>query len=74
MNEPDTVREPQPSYSARTLPPGTAAPALAAMKALRRAAVRARELARQTGTHLVLQRGGQVVREKPTAEMDTPAS
>jgi hypothetical protein len=47
---------------------------LDAMNAMRRAAVRARELARQTGTHLVLQRGGQVVREKPTAEMDTPAS
>jgi hypothetical protein len=74
MNEPDTVPEPQPSYGAPISPPGTAVPMLDAMKALRRAAVRARELARQTGTHLVLQRGGQVVREKPTAEMDTSAS
>ena len=42
------------------------------MNAMRRAAVRARELARQTGTHLVLQRSGQVVREKPTDATDTP--
>ena len=74
MNEPDSAREPQPSYGARTLPSGTTAPALDAMKALRRAAVRARDLARQTGTHLVLQRGGQVVREKPTDATDTPNS
>lgn len=73
MNEPDSVCEPQPSYGARTVPSGTAAPALDAMKALRRAAVRARDLARQTGTHLVLLRSGQVVREKPTDGTGTPA-
>ena len=42
------------------------------MNAMRRAAVRARELARRTGTHLVLQRSGQVVLEKPADATDTP--
>lgn len=65
MNSPDTAREPQPASNAHSPQLSTAAPVLGAMQAMRRAALRARELARQTGTHLVLQRAGQVVREEP---------
>jgi predicted ABC-type ATPase len=71
MSSPDTAREPQASYDSHGAAAGAAgAPVQGAMQALRRAAGRARELALQTGTCLVVQRGGQVVREKPADSSD----
>ena len=42
-----------------------------AFKALARAAARARELARQTGTRIVVIRDGKLVREIPGPEIET---
>lgn len=73
MNEPDIAREPQTSYGQSISPSGAPSPTLDAMNALSRAAARARELARQTGTNLVLHRSGQVVLVKPTDTQETPS-
>ncbi|MFN8552389.1 MAG: hypothetical protein U0103_13010 [Candidatus Obscuribacterales bacterium] len=42
-----------------------------ATDALKRAALRARELALQTGTSIVVMRDGQLVKEKPSKERDS---
>jgi predicted ABC-type ATPase len=63
----DGVTEPQVRYGAE--PPLHAnARQLGALAAMRRAAQRAREIARQTGTDLILVRDGKVVHVKPSEE------
>ena len=61
---PHSAKEPQRTYANQ--PPAHAnARQLAALGAMRRAAQRAREIARQTGTDLIVVRGGKVIRVKP---------
>ncbi len=57
------VNEPLPAYG--ELPPGTDADVKGSMKAIQRAALRARQVAQQTNTDLIVVRKGQVVRIKP---------
>lgn len=63
MTEPKKASEPAASY--KDLPPGAGPELLGSLQAIRRAAQRAREVALQTGTDLIVMRGGQVVRVKP---------
>ncbi len=63
MNQPTQVNEPQASYGA--FPASAGADLRGSLPALQRAARRARQVAQQTGTDLIVQRGGQVVRIKP---------
>lgn len=57
------VNEPLPADG--ELPPGTDADVKGSMKAIQRAALRARQVAQQTNTDLIVVRKGQVVRIKP---------
>jgi hypothetical protein len=59
MNQPEQPRSPAPEQL------------LGSMAAMRRAAQRARVLAQQTGTHIVVQRAGLVLRVRPAV---TPTS
>jgi hypothetical protein len=64
-NKPGAVKEPEPGY------PGDLSSQVdphvkGALDAMRRAALRAREIARQTGTDLILVRDGRVVHVKPS--------
>ncbi|MDO9439160.1 hypothetical protein [Hydrogenophaga sp.] len=63
MKSPKQVREPTPTYG--SLPANSNADIQGALAALRRAAQRAREVAKQTGTDLILFQDGQIVRVKP---------
>ncbi|MDD5332321.1 MAG: hypothetical protein PHS32_01130 [Rhodoferax sp.] len=63
MTTPKQVNEPMPAYG--KIPTLTDADIEGSLKALRRAAVRARQLALQTGTDLIVMRSGQVVRASP---------
>lgn len=63
MTTPKHVNEPAPSYGETQ--PGTDADVTGSLKAIRRAALRARQVAQQTGTDLIVVRKGQVVRIKP---------
>jgi hypothetical protein len=63
MTTPKHVNEPQPAYGA--MPPGADADLKGSMLAIRRAALRARQVAQQTGTDLIVVRAGQVVRVSP---------
>ena len=55
----------QPVTSDGQLPPGADADLKGSLLAIRRAALRARQLAEQTGTDLIVVRSGQVVRVSP---------
>jgi hypothetical protein len=66
MTTPKRSHEPAPSYD--EVPPSADASARGALLALRRAAVRARQLALQSGTDLIVVRAGQVVRVSPQQE------
>ena len=57
------VNEPLPAYG--ELPPGTDANMKGSMKAIQRAALRARQVAEQTGTDLIVVRAGQIVHVRP---------
>ena len=63
MTAPKHVNEPTPAYGEIPTPPD--ADIEGSFKALRRAAVRARQIAEQTGTDLIVVRAGQVVRVPP---------
>lgn len=64
MNETDTkLNEPQPFYGG--LPAGASPDLRGALQAIRRSAGRARQVAEQTGTELIIWRDGQIVRVKP---------
>jgi hypothetical protein len=60
MNSPKEVKESQPAYGG--LPPNADADLKGSLAAIRRAAQRARTLAEQTGTDLIVVRAGRVVR------------
>ena len=63
MTTPKQVNEPMPACGA---PPARLdADIEGSLKALRRAAIRARQLAQQTGTDLIVVRSGKVVRVPP---------
>lgn len=63
MTLPKNMNEPQPSYG--EVPAGVDADIKGSLAAIRRAARRARQVAQQTGTDLIVQRGGKVIRIKP---------
>ena len=63
MTTPKNVNEPMPAYG-ETLP-RLDADIEGSLKALRRAAIRARQIAQQTGTDLIVVRSGKVVRVPP---------
>ena len=63
MTTPKHVNEPTPAYG--EMPTTIDADIEGALNALRRAAVRARQIAEQTGTDLIVVRAGQVVRVPP---------
>ena len=63
MTTPEHVNEPMPAYG--DLPPGANADLRGSLQAIRRAALRARQVAQQTGTDLIVVRSGQVVRVSP---------
>ncbi|MFZ4622880.1 MAG: hypothetical protein ACOYNF_01465 [Rhodoferax sp.] len=58
-------QENQPVASLGQMPPGADADIKGSLTALRRAALRARQVAHQTGTDLIVVRAGQVVRVSP---------
>ena len=66
MSTPNKVDEPAPDYCG--LPANASANLKGSMAAMRRAAERARQVALQTGTDLILFRNGQVVRVDPRQE------
>jgi hypothetical protein len=57
------LNEPQPPYG--DWPVGTDPYLQGSLDALRRAALRAREVARQTGTEVIVMRDGRIVRVRP---------
>ena len=63
MTTPKHVNEPKPGNG--EMPTRPDADTEGALNALRRAAVRARQIAEQTGTDLIVVRAGQVVRVPP---------
>lgn len=63
MTNPHHVNEPTPAYGHG--PMGTNADFKGAQAAIHRAAQRARQVAQQTGTDLIVIRAGQVVRIRP---------
>lgn len=66
------VNEPQPSYGG--VPANADADIEGSLAAMRRAAQRARQLAEQTGTDLIVLRGGRVTRVSPQKKSNTGAS
>lgn len=58
----------QPVTRIDQLPPGVDADLKGSLTAIRRAAIRARQVAEQTGTDLIVVRSGQVVRVSPQQE------
>jgi hypothetical protein len=63
MTSPKDVKEPQPAYG--ELPANADADLKGSLTAIRRAAQRARQVAQQTGTDLIVVRGGRVTRVGP---------
>ena len=55
----------EPVTNEGQLPPGADADLKGSLTAIRRAALRARQVAEQTGTDLIVMRSGQVVRVPP---------
>ncbi|QHE88573.1 hypothetical protein [Hydrogenophaga sp. BPS33] len=66
MSTPNKVVEPAPAYCG--LPANASANLKGSMAAMRRAAERARQVALQTGTDLIVFRNGQAVRLDPRQE------
>ncbi len=67
MTPPTDSNEPQPGYG--ELPANADAALKGSFAALRRAALRARQVARQTGTDLIVVRNGQLVCISPEGEL-----
>ena len=63
MTNPKNVNERVPPYA--DVPYDADANLKGSLQAMRRAALRARQVAKQTGTDLILVRAGQVVRVRP---------
>ena len=63
MTTPKHVKEPVPSYG--EMLPGADPDLKGSLLAIRRAALRARQVAQQTDTDLIVMRSGQVVRVSP---------
>ena len=63
MTIPKQAKEPMPGYG--QLPPGADASFKGSFAAIQRAAVRARRVAQQSGTDLIVARAGRVVRVSP---------
>lgn len=66
MTKPHAVNEPVPAYT--TNGRDVQADFKGAQVAIRRAAQRARQVAQQTGTDLIVARGGQIVRLPPSRD------
>lgn len=66
MTTPEHVNEPLAGYG--KLPPGVNADLRGSWHAIRRAALRARQVAQQTGTDLIVVRSGQLVRVPPQSK------
>lgn len=69
MKTPHQINEPVPPYGAQAK--GNNDDFTGAQIAIRRAALRARQLAQQTGTDLIVVREGVVVRLHPNSESNT---
>ena len=67
MTTPKHVSEPVPSYG--QVPADANADFIGSLAAIKRAAVRARQLAEQTGTDLIVMRAGKVVRVPPKQKL-----
>lgn len=67
MTKPTYANEPLPSYATKPLT-GAGADLRGSLIAIQRAAIRARQVAQQTGTDLIVVRAGQVVRVSPQPE------
>ena len=67
MTTPEHINEPMPADS--DIPPGANAELRGSLHAIRRAALRARQLAQQTGTDLIVVRSGQLVRVPPQSKI-----
>lgn len=67
MTKPHQVNEPQPEYGSGAT--GSKTDMVGAQAAMRRAAQRARQVAQQTGTDLIVARGGRVVRVPPGGKL-----
>lgn len=63
MTNANQVNEPVPTYA--DVPYDAEANLKGSLQAMRRAALRARQVAQQTGTDLIVVRAGQVVRVRP---------
>lgn len=66
MTSPKHVNEPMPAYG--ELPVGANADVKGSLQAIRRASLRARQIAQQTGTDLIVVRAGKVVRVSPESK------
>lgn len=66
MTSPKHVNEPMPAYG--DMPAGANAELKGSLQAIRRAALRARQIAEQTGTDLIVVRAGKVVRVPPRSK------
>jgi hypothetical protein len=71
MTTPKHVNEPTPTYS--PLPASADADLRGSWAAIQRAAERARKVAEQTGTDLIVVRAGEVVRVKPQTDTKNKA-
>lgn len=69
-NEPPAAYAPLPEPLLGPLPAGVDADIQGSWAAMRRAAQRARQVAQQTGTDLIVLRAGQVVRVAPQPKTD----
>jgi hypothetical protein len=69
MTTPKHVSEPMPSYG--HVPVDANADFRGSLAAIKRAAVRARQLAEQTGTDLIVMRFGKVVRVPPKEKLSS---
>lgn len=63
MTTPEHAKEPLPAYG--DIPAGANADLRGSLHAIRRAALRARQVAQQTGTDLIVVRSGKVMRVSP---------
>lgn len=66
MTTPKDVNEPRAAYG--ELPASADADLKGSMAAIRRAATRARQVAQQTGTDLIVVRGGRITRVSPATK------
>ena len=66
MTTPKHVNEPLPAYG--EMPVGANADVKGSLQAIRRAALRARQIAQQTDTDLIVVRSGKVVRVPPRSK------